>query len=276
MSISGMVGGGLWRLPKGLKHPIPGRSISRASPGKAEARRAEKGEQHWVPTSSREGLGGQVPGSCFARGHRHEDIHTHPHNFLHRAANSSGSCLTADARPSPRSRGGGDSLPSRAGDQGTVPYLPAWHRGYVSMALSQRERGRQRGARTGLAGAGSAGGAKPPGPPPPLHWSRALPICRHHPGTLPACEPPPGTGRVPNPLPTVCPEFAVSSPGSPPRSGQRLGWASRHGALMCGALRSAGVPPRLRNPLRVHNPLRCSRGQRFLHSPTVPAPIPAS
>lgn len=205
------------------------------------------------------------------------DIHTHPHNFLQPGSKQlrelpdrSRASLTAHS-------GRGRLVPVAGWARGTVPYLPAWRRGYVSMALAersrQRERGRERGARTGLAGAGSAGGAKPPSLPPPLHWSRALPICRHHPGTLPACEPPPGTGRDPNTLPTACPEFAVR-PGPGPGPAGALGWGSHRDALMCGALRSAGVPPRLRKPPRVHNPPRCFRGSA--HSPTVTAPIPAS
>lgn len=280
VSKSGMVGGGLWRLGKGLKHPSPGTSIPRASPGKAEARRAEKGEQPWELTSSREGPGGQVPCQLLCEGHRHTDIHTHTRTtFSARAANSSGSCLTTAARPSPRSRGGDHSFPSGAGVRGTVPYLPAWRRGYVSMALREREPGRQRererGARTGLAGAGSAGGAKPAGLPPPLHWSRALPICRHHPGTLPACEPPPGTGRDPNPAPTACPGFAVPARVSLPVSVRPERWdGDPNVAHGCAVPSGARVSPRgSGTPPKVHSPPCALGGQP---SPAVPAPIPAS
>lgn len=219
-------------------------------PEHLRARRRRGGRRRGSSTGYPQAAGKDREGKSLAaalRGDTDTQTSTHTRTtFSTRAANSSGSCLTAGARPSPRSRSGGDSFPSRAGERGTVPYLPAWRRGYVSMALAEREpgreRGRERGARTGLAGAGSAGGAKPPRLPPPLHWSRALPICRHHPGTLPACEPPPGTGRDPNPLPTYCPGFAVPSGALCASPAGALGWASRRGALMCGALRRAGVP----------------------------------
>jgi len=82
-------------------------------------------------------------------------------------------------------------------------YLPPRLPGYVSMVLSEPGRARQRdrgaapseGSPLGAGWGGNAGGAGPP----PLNWSRALPICRRRSGTLPVCEPRPAPAPAPAP-----------------------------------------------------------------------------
>lgn len=213
-------------------------------------------------------------------------------------------CAAPVARPQPGAphRGVGAAAKprsSRGEDGGTVSYLPAWCRGYLSMALGgagkkkpgrsrepgNRERGRRRGARAGLAGAGSAGGAKPPGPPPPFHWSRALPIYRYRPGTLPVCEPPPGAGAAPHPLSPLPPGGGGRGPlraarcRVPTTTSRGLAVHASSGALRPGGgvsprdavvhgvprrigipPRGAGTPPPPAPAPRVHSPARCLRG----------------
>lgn len=145
----------------------------------------------------------------------------------------------------------------------------------------ERERGR-RGARAGLAGAGSAGGAKPPGPPPPLHWSRALPICRRRSGTLPVCEPPPAPGAAPRPLPAAPrspPRGARSPPGCTGHSGGS-GRPAPPGALGLGSLPTGCTGTRFSQehgvlcPGRRDPPPQCPPGAAptALANPSCPTP----
>lgn len=156
--------------------------------------------------------------------------------FPVRAANSQGSRLPARRRQPARSPA---PLTAASGRRRAVPLggrrggFPTFLRGAAAMRPwrsaergrsrergQEREQGRRRGARAGLAGAGSAGGAKPPEPPPPLHWSRALPICRHRPGTLPAA---PWPQTSPAPAPRSVPGVHSPPPGSSSRSARGAG-----------------------------------------------------
>lgn len=206
---------------EGSQGPHPGNSI-RPSPEHLRASQ-RRGERHRITPGRRGGeAGGQIPASCFAKGQTHTQTHT---TFAVRQQTAGAAACLRGAGSLPLTAASGRRRSAPLGEE-TWGRLPTFLRGSSAMCPwrssergrsreqewgpereRERERGRRRGARTGLAGAGSAGGAKPAGPPGPLHWSTALPISRRCTGTLPVCEPPPG---APPAIPAAPPGCAVS------------------------------------------------------------------
>lgn len=197
---------------------IPPQNINPPSiSGQGGGAEGGEGRAALKPTSSREGPGGQVPGSCSARGHRHTDIHTHPHNFLQPGSKQLRE-LPDRSRASLTAQSGRRRLVPLAGwALGTVPYLPAWRRGYVSMALAERSR----------AGSGSGAGSGAPAPGwlgPVAQAVRSRRGCRRRsigaglcqsaattPGRFLPVSRPPGPGGIR----TRCPPLARGSRSAP-------------------------------------------------------------